>query len=401
MVKNIMQDSIENTEAPKKSKRKKSLLILFIIILIGAIASSWYYESFVVGNATTDDAYVNGNVVAITPEIVGTVTHIAVEDGDFVKKGQVVVRFDEADAGLQYENAKAKLAQAVRQVRAMFNNVTQAEAVVDARKIALHKAERDYDRRKNMVKAGGLSQEELSHAKDMVDSAQTQLAVAMEQLKAQSSMIAGTTVQTHPVVQSAIANLKQAYLTKQRTQIVAPVTGYVARRQVQLGQRVSPNSTLMAIVPLNEVWVDANFKETQLNDMRLGQPVTMTSDLYGSKVVFHGSVESLGIGTGSAFSVLPAQNATGNWIKIVQRLPVRIKLDSNDITRHPLRIGLSMNVDVDTSSKSGELLSTTSPKKPRLETDVYQQPMQGIQQVIDQIIKDNDVQLNQSATKKS
>tara|TARA_R110001606_G_scaffold169296_1_gene314257 strand:- start:5551 stop:6753 length:1203 start_codon:yes stop_codon:yes gene_type:complete len=400
MVNKIMQDNVENTAAPKKTQRKKGLIILFGIVVLGAIGTAWYYESFVVGNQTTDDAYVEGNIVSITPETVGTVTQITADDGDFVEKGQVLVRFDKADADLEYENSKAKLAQAVRQVRAMFNNVTQAEAVVDANKIALHKAERDYDRRKNMVKAGGLSQEDLSHAKDMVDSAQTQLAVAIEQLKAQSSMISGTTVETHPIVQSAITDVKQAYLTKQRTDIVAPVTGYVARRQVQLGQRVSPSSTLMAIVPLNDVWVDANFKETQLNSMRIGQPVSLISDLYGDEVVFHGTVESLGIGTGSAFSVLPAQNATGNWIKIVQRLPVRIKLDTHDITSHPLRIGLSMNVDVDTSNTSGKLLSTISPEKPRFDTNAYDKPMENIQQIISQIIKDNDVQLSHASTNK-
>jgi len=400
MVNQIMQDN-DNTTTPKKSQRKKSLMIFLGIIILGAIGASAYYEEYVVGNATTDNAYVKGNIVSITPETVGTVTEIAADNGDFVQKGQVLVRFDQADADLQFENAKAQLAQAVRKVRAMFNNVTQAEAVVEANKIALHKAQRDYDRRKNMVKAGGLSQEDLSHAKDMVESAQTQLNVAEEQLKAQSSMISGTTVETHPIVLSAISALKQAYLTKQRTSIVAPVTGYVARRQVQLGQRVSPNSTLMAVVPLNEVWVDANFKETQLDSMRIGQPVTLVSDLYGDKVVYHGSVESLGIGTGSAFSVLPAQNATGNWIKIVQRLPVRIKLDTNDLVAHPLRIGLSMNVDVDTANQTGKLLSTSSPKKPRYETNVYQKQMGNVQQIISQIIKDNDPQLNQAPKNKS
>ncbi|GAA0825318.1 efflux RND transporter periplasmic adaptor subunit [Marinomonas arenicola] len=392
MVNKIMQNNDANTAAPTNSKRKKSLIILFMIIVLGAIAVSWYYETYIVGNQTTDDAYVNGNIVSITSETVGTVTQITADDGDYVKKGQVLVRFDEADADIAYEDAKAKLAQAVRQVRAMFNNVTQAEAVVASQEITLHKAQKDYQRRKNMVKAGGLSQEDLSHAKDMVDSAQKQLAVSVEQLKAQQSMIFGTTVETHPVVKSAIANVKQAYLAKQRTQIVAPVTGYVARRQVQLGQRISPSATLMAVVPLHDVWVDANFKETQLDNMRIGQPVSLVSDLYGDEVVFHGTVESLGIGTGSAFSVLPAQNATGNWIKIVQRLPVRIKLDKNELASHPLRIGLSMNVDVNTVSPSGKLLATDSPAKPRFETDVYHQTMQGVAQVISQIIKENDAQ---------
>ncbi|WP_219702690.1 efflux RND transporter periplasmic adaptor subunit [Marinomonas lutimaris] len=396
-----MQDNVENTVTPKNSKRTKSLVILFSIVVLGALGAGWYYKEYVVGNQNTDDAYVQGNIVSITSETEGTVTRITVDDGDFVQKGQVLVSFDNADADLQYENAKSELAQTVRQVRVMFNNETQAKAVVESKKITLNKVQRDYERRKNMVNVGGVTREELSHAKDTVDSATTELAVAIEQLNAESSMISGTTVETHPLVKSAITSLKQAYLAKQRTDIVAPVTGYVARRQVQLGQRVSPSSTLMAVVPLNEVWVDANFKETQLDDMRIGQPVSMVSDLYGDEVIFHGTVESLGIGTGSAFSVLPAQNATGNWIKIVQRLPVRIKLDGDDIARHPLRIGLSMSVDVDTTDMSGQLLSTTSPKMPRFETNAYNQPTEKIQQVISQIIKDNDAQLKQTSTDKS
>ena len=398
MVNNIMQNNDVNTAAPANSKRKKSLAILFIIIVLGGLGVSWYYQTFIAGNETTEDAYVNGNIVSITSETVGTVTQISVDDGDYVKKGQVLVRFDEADADIAYEDAKAKLAQAVRQVRAMFNNVSQAEAVVASQEIALHKVQQDYERRKDMVKAGGLSQEDLSHAKDMVDSAQKQLSVSVEQLKAQESMIFGTTVETHPVVKSAVAALKQAYLAKQRTQIVAPVSGYVARRQVQLGQRISPSATLMAVVPLHQVWVDANFKETQLNSMRLGQPVTLTSDLYGDDVTFHGTVESLGIGTGSAFSVLPAQNATGNWIKIVQRLPVRIRLDTHELDSHPLRIGLSMLVDVNTTGTSGKLLATESPEKPRFETDVYQQMMQGVAQIIRQILEANDAQSHTAFT---
>ncbi|REG83248.1 membrane fusion protein (multidrug efflux system) [Marinomonas pollencensis] len=400
MVNTIMQNTDSNTAQPTSSKRKKSLTIFFIILVIAAIAVSWYYEAYIVGKQSTDDAYVNGNMVSITSETVGTVTQISVDDGDYVEKGQVLVRFDEADADIAYEDAKAKLAQAVRQVRAMFNNVTQAEAVVASQEITLHKAQQDYARRKDMVKAGGLSQEDLSHAKDMVDSAQKQLAVSEQQLKAQQAMIFGTKVATHPLVKSAIANLKQAYLAKQRSQIVAPVSGYVARRQVQLGQRISPSATLMAVVPLHDVWVDANFKETQLSNMRLGQPVSLVSDLYGDKVVYHGTIESLGIGTGSAFSVLPAQNATGNWIKIVQRLPVRITLDQNELISHPLRIGLSMTVDVDTDHPSGKLLAIDSPSQPRFKTDVYHQTMQGVTQLITQIIKQNDAQQHPVAATK-
>ena len=282
-------------------------------------------------------------------EIIGTVTSITADDGDFVVQGQELVHFDNSDADIAFDNAEAGLAQAVRQVRALFNNADQARAVVAEQKIALRKAEADLARRKNMVKAGGLSQEELSHAQDMANSAEKALAVAEQQLKSQEALVRNTTVETHPLVKSAIGQLRQAYLAKQRTSLVAPVSGYVARRNVQVGQRVTPGAALMAVVPLDQVWIDANFKETQLKTMRIGQTATVVADLYGDKVEYHGKVESLGIGTGSAFSLLPAQNATGNWIKVVQRLPVRITLDKHELEARPLQVGLSMEATIDTS----------------------------------------------------
>ncbi|KUJ00662.1 HlyD family secretion protein [Vibrio sp. MEBiC08052] len=391
-----MQDHTnEMVDSPRKGQRKKSLATLLVVILIAAIGVGFYYTHYVIGHQDTEDAYVKGNLVQITPEISGTVTQIAAEDGDYVKQGQVLVHLDDADAKLAFENATANLAQTVRKVRGLFNNVQQAKAVVEERKIALNKAKTDFDRRKNMVAAGGLSQEELSHAQDMMNSAEKALAVAEQQLKSQQAMIHNTTVETHPLVKTAIAKIKQTYLEKQRTQLVAPVSGYIARRNVQVGQRVSQSSILMAVVPLESVWVDANFKETQLTDMRIGQPVILTSDLYGDDVVFHGTIESLGIGTGSAFSILPAQNATGNWIKVVQRLPVRIQLDKEDVQKHPLRIGLSMKVDVDISDTSGQLLSQSTPETPRYQTNVYNKMLDGVDQLIGQIITENDIATEQ------
>ncbi|WP_456294975.1 efflux RND transporter periplasmic adaptor subunit [Vibrio sp. AK197] len=390
----------QNQTSPQTAKRKKSLTIFVAILVVAAIGAGFYYTNYVVGNQETEDAYVNGNLVQITPEITGTVTEIAADDGDYVEKGQELVRFDDADAQIAFENAMANLAQTVRQVRGLFNNVEQAKAVVAERTIDLNKAKTDVNRRKDMVKAGGLSQEELSHAQDMVNSAEKALAVAEQQLKSQQAMIHNTTVETHPLVKTAVAQVKQTYLAKQRTRLVAPVSGYIAQRNVQVGQRVGQSSTLMAVVPLDQVWVDANFKETQLNDMRIGQPVTLISDLYGEDVEFHGKVESLGIGTGSAFSILPAQNATGNWIKVVQRLPVRIELDQHDIAQHPLRIGLSMTVEVNTSDTGGALLAQSGSTTSRYETDVYAQSLAGVDQLIEQIIADNDVASEQYAAKK-
>lgn len=367
-------------------------MIFAAALLVAGAGSAYWYMNFGTGSESTDDAYVNGNLVQITPEIIGTVTSITADDGDFVVQGQELVHFDNSDADIAFDNAEAGLAQAVRQVRALFNNADQARAVVAEQKIALRKAEADLARRKNMVKAGGLSQEELSHAQDMANSAEKALAVAEQQLKSQEALVRNTTVETHPLVKSAIGQLRQAYLAKQRTSLVAPVSGYVARRNVQVGQRVTPGAALMAVVPLDQVWIDANFKETQLKTMRIGQTATVVADLYGDKVEYHGKVESLGIGTGSAFSLLPAQNATGNWIKVVQRLPVRIQLDTKDLQAHPLRIGLSMMVDVDTSKTDGALLSQAAPAKPRYQTDVYARQMTGVESIVAQIIATNDTQ---------
>ena len=388
----MSQTTSEKHVSAHTRQRKKGLMIFAAALLVAGAGSAYWYMNFGTGSESTDDAYVNGNLVQITPEIIGTVTSITADDGDFVVQGQELVHFDNSDADIAFDNAEAGLAQAVRQVRALFNNADQARAVVAEQKIALRKAEADLARRKNMVKAGGLSQEELSHAQDMANSAEKALAVAEQQLKSQEALVRNTTIETHPLVKSAIGQLRQAYLAKQRTSLVAPVSGYVARRNVQVGQRVTPGAALMAVVPLDQVWIDANFKETQLKTMRIGQTATVVADLYGDKVEYHGKVESLGIGTGSAFSLLPAQNATGNWIKVVQRLPVRIQLDTKDLQAHPLRIGLSMMVDVDTSKTDGALLSQAAPAKPRYQTDVYARQMTGVESIVAQIIATNDTQ---------
>ncbi|CAM3900079.1 Multidrug export protein EmrA [Vibrio aerogenes CECT 7868] len=374
-----------------KGKRKKSLLIfVFILCVIAGGATGWYYL-FEAGHVTTEDAYVDGNLVQITPQIVGTVTRISVDDGDYVQQGSELVRFDPSDEYIAVQTAKANLAQTVRKVRSLFNNVEQAKAVVAQREIALKKAKTDYHRRQEMVKSGGLSREELSHAKDMVDSSHKALLVAIQQLKSQEAMTYNTDVESHPLVRTAAAQLRKTYLNQLRTRVVAPVSGYIARRNIQVGQRVNPGAALMAVVPLNQVWVDANFKETQMRNMRIGQKVTLISDLYGDETVFHGVIESLGIGTGSAFSLLPAQNATGNWIKVVQRLPVRIRLQKDELVKHPLRIGLSMQVNVDIQDQQGKLLSGTSPASPRYQTDIYQAQLSGVEKIIQDIVKSNDI----------
>ncbi len=329
-------------QSANNGKRKRMMTLLVIVILIAAVAYGLYYFLVARFHEDTDDAYVNGNVVQITPQVTGTVIAVNADDTQTVKAGDPVVVLDPADARVALEQAEANLAQTVRQVRGLFADDNQYQAQVALRQSDLSRAQDDLRRRMTVAQTGAVSLEEISHARDAVKSAQASLDAAEQQLASNRALTANTTIANHPNVQAAAAKVRDAYLNNARNTLPAPVTGYVAKRSVQVGQRVSPGNPLMAIVPLNGVWVDANFKEVQLKHMRIGQPVELTADVYGSSVVFHGKVVGFSAGTGSAFSLLPAQNATGNWIKVVQRLPVRIALDPQELEKHPLRIGLSM-----------------------------------------------------------
>src|SRR6201991_1066662 len=334
-------------------KRKRMMTILVVVILIAAIGYGLYYFLVARFHEETDDAYVNGNVVQITPQVTGTVIAVNADDTQTVKIGDPVVVLDPADARVALQQAEANLAQVVRQVRGVFADDNQYMAQVAVRRSDLSRAEDALRRRMQVAQTGAVSQEEISHARDAVRSAQAALDAAQQQLASNQALTANTTIASHPNVMAAAARVRDAYINYARNTLPAPVTGYVAKRSVQVGQRVAPGNPLMAIVPLNAVWVDANFKEVQLKHMRIGQPVELTADLYGSSVVFHGKVIGFSAGTGSAFSLLPAQNDTGNWIKVVQRLPVRIQLDPKELEQHPLRIGLSMNVDVTIKNEEG------------------------------------------------
>jgi len=375
--------------APTNGRRKLLLRLVLLIVVLGA--SRIGDRKYKIGRwyEGTDDAYVNGNVVQITPQVVGTVVKINADDGNLVHKGDVLVEIDGSDARIALQQAEAQLARTVRQVRGLYSNVESGQAVVAAQKVSLDRARADYTRRQGLVATGAISAEELAHARDALAAAESQLASTQQQLSTTSALVDETVIAKHPDVLAASAALRTAYLNDSRSKIYAPVDGYVAKRTVQVGQRLQPGSPLMAVVPLHQVWVDANFKETQLAHMRIGQPVTLKSDLYGGGVEFHGKVQSLGVGTGSAFSLLPAQNATGNWIKIVQRIPVRIELDGKELDKNPLRIGLSMAVDVDLHNQNGLSLAQQPPKEPAFTTDVYQDQMQGAQADIDRIIHEN------------
>jgi membrane fusion protein (multidrug efflux system) len=360
-----------------------------IFLLIGA-GYGLYWANVLRYWQTTDDAYVNGNIVQITPQISGTVVSIGADDTQFVKAGQTLVKLDPADAKVALDQSEAQLARTVREVRNLFATSGQLRAAVEMRQSDLALAQKDLARRERLGNSGAISNEELQHARDALRSAQAGLLSAQQQLAGNQARIDGTNLENHPDVRNASAAVHNAYLNYSRTTLPAPVSGFVARRAVQLGQRVGPGVPLMAVVPLDQVWVDANFKEPQLSNMRVGQPVTLTADLYGKTFRYHGKVSGFGAGTGSAFALLPAQNATGNWIKIVQRVPVRIALNAHEMAEHPLQIGLSMKVDVSVRDNSGARLPQVAHNVPAYSTDVFRSVEEAADARVHEIIAAND-----------
>jgi len=363
--------AISTQDSSRSSTRKQGLTILAAVVVVAGLGWATYEYLVASHIEDTDNAYVQGDVIQITPQIGGTVQRILADDTDFVKVGQTLVQLDPADAKVTLEQAQAALGQAVRQARTLYANNTTLEAQIALREAEIAKARIDVERSSDDLKRrqalsgnGAVSQEELKHAQQQLESAQSALAAAQagfitsrEQLHSNQTLTEGASVEQQPSVQLAAARLREAFLATQRTALLAPVDGYVAKRSVQLGQRVAAGSPLMSVIPLSSVWVEANFKEVQLRNIRIGQPVKLVADQYGSKITYNGTVSGLGAGTGSAFSLLPAQNATGNWIKVVQRVPVRVALDPKELAEHPLRVGLSMTADVDVSKTDGLALA--------------------------------------------
>ncbi|TEA79458.1 HlyD family efflux transporter periplasmic adaptor subunit [Allopusillimonas ginsengisoli] len=351
------------------ASRRKSLLIIATLsfIALGIIYGVWWLL-FASHFEETDNAYVHGNLVQVTSQIPGTVIAIGADDIDRVKRGEQLVTLDASDADIALQQAQAALAQSLRQTQTIFvqNKALEADisvrqADIERAKADLAKARSDLKRRQTLAHSGGVSGEEILHAQTAVKSAQSglaqaeaALAVSRAKLETNRALTANTTVTDHPDVQQAADRLRQAWLAASRTRILAPVDGMIAQRSVQVGQHVAPGTPLMTIIPLNQLWVEANFKEGQLQRMKPGQRATLVADIYGSNVTYHGWVQGLAAGTGAAFSLLPAQNASGNWIKVVQRVPVRIALDPKELAEHPLRVGLSMKAEVDLSDPSEE-----------------------------------------------
>ena len=384
-------------------KRKKALTVLAIVLVVAGLGWAAYEYLVASHYESTDNAYVQGNVIQITPQISGTVMAIMADDTDFVKAGQPLVQLDPADAKVALDQTEAALAQAVRQVRTLYANNGALSAQIALRDADVAKAQSeiarttdDLNRRQSLAGNGAVSKEELSHAESQLTNAKSSLTAAQagvmaarEQLSSNQALTDGTSIDQHPSVLMAAAKVREAYLATQRAAMPAPVDGYVAKRTVQLGQRVAAGTPMMSIIPLKQVWVDANFKEVQLRNIRIGQPVSLVADLYGKKVEYKGTVAGLGVGTGAAFSLLPAQNATGNWIKVVQRVPVRIALDPKQVAANPLRVGLSMDAEVDVSNKDGKMLADAPRPAAQAEVHAYGVPGDAADQDVRRVIAAN------------
>jgi len=342
-----------NDFTPPKKTRRNAFLLLGAAVVLG-VGGTYIYKGLTAAHEETDDAYVSGNIVQVTAREAGTVIAVHAEGTQSVTAGQPLVDFDPALADAQVAAAEADLAKAVRQVRSGEARVDTSDAEIAQAQVRLAAAKNDLARRQQASGAGAVSGEEVAHAAEAVSGAQAALALAQSHRSDALSLVGGAGTTNNPAVMAAIAAVKRAAIQRAHMHLTAPVDGVVAQRSVQLGQQVAPGTALLSVVPLKKVWIDANFRETQLAELRIGQPVKIFADAYGKDVAFHGKVIGLSAGSGSAFALLPAQNASGNWIKIVQRVPVRIALDPKELDAHPLRLGLSVTVDVDTAGHSGQ-----------------------------------------------
>lgn len=387
-----MNETPQEGKSPGRRRRRRRFWLLLAVTVVVIAAGALYgiywllYARFWISTA---DAYVHGNTVQLMAQVAGTVTAIGAEGTDFVEQGQTLVALDATDARVALDRAQAQLAQTVRDVHSLYQQVAQQEAVIEQRQFALRQDERDYHRARRLVRQHTISQERYQQAETKWLLSQAALRAARRKLAELRAQTSGTTPDDHPRVRLAASAVRKAWLNLARTAVLTPVSGFVAKRAVQLGQEIQPGQALMAIVPLDQIWVEANFKETELTDVRIGQSVAVTADFYGGDVRYHGRVVGLSPGTGSVFELLPPQNATGNWIKIVQRLPVRIALDPREIKQHPLRLGLSLTAQIDVHDTTGRRLSRSPPTGNVYSTRVYRRDHDRVEQLIKRIIEDN------------
>ncbi|HEX3395376.1 MAG TPA: HlyD family efflux transporter periplasmic adaptor subunit [Steroidobacteraceae bacterium] len=384
-----MNASDPSATNPSNGKRRRILLLIALIFI--AIGGLWaaYWVLVLAKREKTDDAYVNGNRVVISAQVSGTVIAVLADDTQLVNAGQALVKLDPIDAQTALSRAASALGQAVRQVRQQKATAAQYDSEIETRKLELARAEIDLAKRKPLVAEHAIAGEEVRHAEESVHLARAALTQSERQSLSAHALVDGTPVESNPAVLQAKDAYRDAWIAARRNAVVAPVTGYVAERSVQLGQHIQAGEALMTVIPLHALWVDANFKEVQLRNLRIGQKAEVRSDLYGGSFIFHGHVEGMSAGTGAAFSLLPPQNASGNWIKVVQRVPVRIVIDDNDLVKSPLRVGLSATVTVDTTSRSGAVLAMQASDRPVGDTQVYTQDLEKANAEADAVVRRN------------
>ena len=384
---NAKPDSTGNGNG--NGKRRVVLLTLAGIFLVAGIVWFLLYWFVFSWREITDDAYVNGNQVTLSSQVTGTVISVLADDTQRVEAGQVLVKLDPTDTDLALAKAQSALAQAVRQVRQQTQTAAQYESSIAPKREELARAQADLARREPLLAEHAIAPEEIAHARQAVADARSSLETAERQSNAAHALIDGSDVAGNPLVQQARTAYREAWVAAHRNAILAPVSGYVAQRSVQVGSRVQPGQALLTILPLHDLWVDANFKEVQLKHIRIGQPAEVRTDVYGSDMVYHGRVEGLAAGTGGAFALLPAQNASGNWIKVVQRVPVRITFDAKELEKYPLRVGLSTEVKVDTHDRNGAVLAQAAASKAIAKTDVYTTDGAAAEAAADAIVQAN------------
>jgi membrane fusion protein (multidrug efflux system) len=384
-----MNANTEPAANPPNGKRRRILLLIAVIfIVIGALWAA-YWVLVLAKREKTDDAYVNGNRVVISAQIAGTVIAVLADDTQLVNAGQVLVKLDPIDAQTALSRAASALAQTVRQVRQQKATASQYDAEIETRRLELARAQIDLAKREPLIADHAIAGEEVRHARESVQMARAALTQAERQALSAHALVDGTPVENNPAVLQAKDAYRDAWIAAQRNAVVAPVSGYVAERSVQLGQHIQAGEALMTVIPLQSLWVDANFKEVQLRNLRIGQKAEVRSDLYGGSFIFHGHIQGMSAGTGAAFSLLPPQNASGNWIKVVQRVPVRIQIDDSDLIKSPLRVGLSATVTADTTSRDGPVLAPEANDRPVGDTQVYMQDLDKANAEADAVVRRN------------
>ncbi len=380
---------MQDTNKTNNKKRNRILIFFIILIFLSIIGYLFYYYLYGQFYESTDDAYVKQNIVYITPQVSGVVDEVNINTAQYVKYKEQIGHIDSKDIEIAFKNSKNSLAQSVRHIKELHKQKDKAKALISLRKIQVDKAESDFKRNQILFSNKAISKEVYDNFKYALEEAKENLNIAKKNYLSIKVLLKGENIYNNPQIKKAVLALEKAYINLKRCDILSPKSGIVAKKNFSVGSHVNPQTIIAAIVPKIGFWVDANFKETKLKNIRIGQSVKLYSDVYGKNIVFHGKVVGILPGTGSAFSLLPAQNATGNWIKIIQRVPVRISLNQKELQKYPLQVGNSMEVYVDTHIRNKKKLKKVKIRKPNFKTNLYKDALKNAKKIADEIIKKN------------